>query len=268
MTSPLSSSVYKLASDLQNGRLSQCICEIADGAARIILPYWRSGIVAERKPDLSPVTEADRAAEAFILAQLEARWPGVQVVAEERAAAEGLPAGADSWFWLIDPLDGTRGFLQGREAFTVNIALIRDGAPVAGVVAAPATGTAWRTTRPGEGALRRQGNGDWHPVQVRERPAEAIALVSNSLSDEEAARLATRHGCSQWQAMDSSVKLCLVAEGRYDAYPRTGPTSEWDIAAGHAVLAAAGGRIIASDGNPLAYGKAGFLNGAFVAMGV
>uniref|UniRef100_UPI00289F618A 3'(2'),5'-bisphosphate nucleotidase CysQ family protein n=1 Tax=Brevundimonas sp. TaxID=1871086 RepID=UPI00289F618A len=105
------------------------------------------------------------------------------------------------------------------------------------------------------------------PIRVRERPADAVALVSHSISDEDALRLAARNGCTQWQGMDSSLKFCLIAEGRFDAYPRTGPTSEWDTAAGQAVLEAAGGRVLAEDGRPLAYGKPGFLNGPFSAIG-
>lgn len=261
-----------LQSDLESGLLAEIIADIAEEAARVILPYWRAGGAVETKADLSPVTEADRAAEALILARLAARWPGVQTVAEEAVAAQGAPAAAADWFWLIDPLDGTRGFVQGRESFSVNIALIHKGAPVAGVVTAPATGVSWRSGAhaPGgtaQGAYRRALGEAWKPIRVRDRPAEAVALLSHSLTDEEAARLAARHGCGQWQSMDSSLKFCLIAEGRFDGYPRTGPTSEWDTAAGQAVLEAAGGRVLGEDGQPLAYGKPGFLNGPFTALG-
>lgn len=260
-----------LARDLKSGALSLNIAAVAEDAARLILPYWRSGTTVETKSDDSPVTQADREAEALILTRLAALYPGVQTVAEEAAAAAGVPTEVEDWFWLIDPLDGTRGFVRGGEAFTVNIALIHDGAPVAGVVTAPATATTWRTGKPGEGALRRQfgedGSGDWRPIRVRDRPREGLALLSHSVTDEEATRLAARHGCTQWQGTDSSLKFCLIAEGRFDAYPRTGPTSEWDTAAGQAVLEAAGGRVLSEDGRPFAYGKPGFLNGPFVAMG-
>lgn len=256
-----------LQSDLESGVLAETIADIAEEAARVILPFWRTGAVVETKADLSPVTEADRAAEAVILERLASRWPGVQTVAEEAVAIDGAPAAAADWFWLIDPLDGTRGFVQGRESFSVNIALIHDGAPVAGVVSAPATGLSWRSAAPGQGAFRRAFGEAWKPIRVRDRPIDAIALLSHSLTDEEAARLAARHGCGQWQGMDSSLKFCLIAEGRFDGYPRTGPTSEWDTAAGQAVLEAAGGRVLGEDGLPLAYGKPGFLNGAFTAMG-
>ena len=267
----------KLALDLTSGALSLAIDEIAEDAARLILPYWRSDTAVETKSDDSPVTQADRAAEALILERLAALYPGVQTVAEEAVAANGAPASADDLFWLIDPLDGTKGFVRGGEAFTVNIALMNAGYPVAGVVTAPATATTWRTDVPGGGAFRRQfgeqqegeahAGAEWRPIRVRDRPQEGMALLSHSVTDEEAARLAARHGCTRWQGTDSSLKFCLIAEGRFDAYPRSGPTSEWDTAAGQAVLEAAGGRVLADDGQRLAYGKPNFLNGPFVAMG-
>jgi 3'(2'), 5'-bisphosphate nucleotidase len=266
-----------LSRDLASGALALAIAEIAEDAARLILPYWRSDTAVETKSDDSPVTQADRAAEALILERLAALYPGVQTVAEEAVAESGAPDQAEDWFWLIDPLDGTKGFVRGGEAFTVNIALIHAGRPVAGVVTAPATATTWRTGAPGQGAFRRQfgeqqegeahSGAEWRPIKVRDRPAEGMALLSHSVTDEEAARLAARHGCTRWQGTDSSLKFCLIAEGRFDAYPRSGPTSEWDTAAGQAVLEAAGGRVLADDGQPLSYGKPRFLNGPFVAMG-
>ena len=266
-----------LERDLKSGALALTLAEIAEEAARLILPYWRAGTAVETKSDDSPVTQADRAAEALILDRLAAAYPGVQTVAEEAVSESGAPASAEDWFWLIDPLDGARGFVRGGEAFTVNIALMHAGYPVAGVVTAPATSTSWRTDKPEGGAFRRQfgalqageahAGEDWRPIRVRDRPQEGLALLSHSITDEEAARLAARHGCTRWQGTDSSLKFCLIAEGRFDAYPRTGPTSEWDTAAGQAVLEAAGGRVLADDGQRLSYGKPSFLNGAFVAMG-
>lgn len=257
----------RLTADLASGALTGALADIAEDAARVILPYWRNGVVAEAKSDDSPVTRADREAEALILERLEALYPGVQTVAEEAAADDGVPAEAADWFWLIDPLDGTRGFIEGRESYTVNIALVHRGAVVAGVVTAPATATTWRSGKPGEGAFRRRFGEAWQPIRVRNRPESPTALLSHSMTDEEADRLASRHGCVQWQGTDSSLKFCLIAEGRFDAYPRTGPTSEWDTAAGQAVLEAAGGRVMAEDGQPLRYGKSCFANGGFVALG-
>ena len=259
--------IKRLTADLKSGALTEALADIAEDAARVILPYWRNGVVAESKADDSPVTLADQEAEALILARLEALYPGVQAVAEEAVAAGGAPASADEWFWLIDPLDGTRGFVEGRESFTVNIALIHKGAPVAGVVTAPATATTWRSGPPNGGAFRRRFGEGWQAIKVRNRPASPTAVMSHSMTDAEAERLASRHGCVQWQGTDSSLKFCLIAEGRFDAYPRTGPTSEWDTAAGQAVLEAAGGRVMGEDGQPLRYGKSCFANGGFVALG-
>lgn len=256
-----------LSRHLKSGVFGERLADIAEEAAALILPYWRAGGAVETKADDSPVTEADRAAERLILERLGKLYPGVQTVAEESACAEGLPAEVERRFFLIDPLDGTRGFVRGGESFTVNIALIQDGEPVAGVVSAPALALTWRTGK--GGAFRRRYGEAWQPIKVRHKPEAGMALLSHSVSDEEAQRLAARHGCTVWQGTDSSIKFCFIAEGRFDVYPRTGPTAEWDTAAGDAVLRAAGGRVLTGDGAPLAYGKAGdkFLNPGFVAIG-
>jgi 3'(2'), 5'-bisphosphate nucleotidase len=257
-----------LIADLASGALTEALADIAEDAARVILPYWRTGTVATTKADDSPVTLADQQAEALILSRLDDLYPDVQAVAEEAVADGGAPAITGEWFWLIDPLDGTRGFVAGKESFTVNIALVRGNAVVAGVVTAPATSTTWRSgPHPDGGAFRRRFGEGWQAIKVRDRPARPVAVMSHSLTDEQAQRLASRHGCMDWQGTDSSLKFCLIAEGRCDAYPRTGPTSEWDTAAGQAVLEAAGGRVMAEDGTPFRYAKPGFLNGGFVAVG-
>lgn len=256
-----------LSRHLKSGALGDRLADIAEEAAALILPYWRAGGSVETKADDSPVTEADRAAERLILERLDALYPGVQTVAEEAACADGLPEAVESRFWLIDPLDGTRGFVRGGESFTVNIALIENGEPVAGVVTAPALSLSWRAG-PG-GAFRRRFGEAWQPIRVRRKPEAGMAVLSHSVTDAEAERLAARHGCATWQGTDSSIKFCFIAEGRFDVYPRTGPTSEWDTAAGDAVLRAAGGRVLTTDGAPLRYGKAAqkFLNPGFVAIG-
>ena len=249
--------------------LGRALAEIVEEAAELILPYWRSTVTVERKPDASPVTEADRRAEDLILKRLAAAFPKVTVIAEEAFAVSGGPAKAPKRFFLVDPLDGTKGFLRGAETFTVNIGLIENGAPVAGAVAAPATGQVWFTSK--DGAFRRRAGGaELTSIRVRRKPdSGGVALVSHSLTDVEAARMAARHGCSSWQGMDSSVKFCLIAEGRADVYPRPGRTMEWDTAAADAVLRLAGGRVLTEDGAPLTYGKAadGFANPGFLAVG-
>jgi len=242
------------------------LAEIAAEAAALIRPFWRAGVRAERKADASPVTEADRRAEALILERLAAAYPGVMVVGEEDCADCGTPDAATDRFFLVDPLDGTRGFISGSDEFTVNVALVEHGRPVAGAVCTPADGRIWFTTDGGAALRDRAGEG---PIRVRPRPEEPLGLVSLSCGDAEAQRLGLRHGFLRWRGMNSSLKLVTIAEGSADVYPRSGPTSEWDIAAGQAVLEAAGGRVLTADGSPLVYGKAQakFLNPPFTAVG-
>jgi 3'(2'), 5'-bisphosphate nucleotidase len=242
---------------------------IVEAAADLILPLWRSGLTVESKSDQSPVTEADRRGEALILERLTAAFPGVPVIAEEAVSASGAPPRIDRRFFLVDPLDGTKAFIRGEAHFTVNIGLIEDGVPVAGAVCAPATGEVWFTG--GGGALKRQaGERGGAPVHVRPRdPADVLMLCSHTLKPEQADALQVRYGHTRRQGMDSSVKFCIIAQGDADLYARHGTTMEWDIAAGHAVLVAAGGSVTTPDGEPFVYGKAdqGFKNGWFVARG-
>jgi 3'(2'), 5'-bisphosphate nucleotidase len=245
------------------------LAEIVEAASSLILPLWRTGLTVETKSDESPVTAADQRGEALILEALSRAFPDIPTVAEETVSASGAPSAIAHRFFLIDPLDGTKAFVRGEAHFTVNIGLIEDGVPVAGAVAAPATGEVWFTAA--GGALKRQiGERGGHPVHVRPRdPARVLALTSHTLKPEQLAALEAKYGFTERQAMDSSIKLCVIAEGGADLYPRHGTTMEWDIAAGHAVLAAAGGRITSPDGEPFVYGKVaeGFKNGWFIARG-
>jgi 3'(2'), 5'-bisphosphate nucleotidase len=247
------------------GDLGRLLAEIALEAAAVVRPYWRGGGEVTLKADHSPVTEADRAGEALILDRLQARFPGVAIVAEEQCAECGAPGSVPDRFFLVDALDGTRGFTRGSENFTVNIALVEAGFPIAAAVAAPADGRVWFTT--GDGAALRTPDGRERRVRVRPRPADAEALVSGSMSEAEAASLSAEHGFARWRPVESSLKFCLLAQGEADIYPRLGPTSEWDTAAGQAVLEAAGGSVEADGGGRLRYGKAegGFINPPFVA---
>ena len=248
---------------------SPVLAEIAIEAARLILPLWRSGIAVRNKADSSPVTEADLRAETLILARLAVSFPDVPVISEEDASDVGVPEQIGRRFFLVDPLDGTKAFVRGDPAFTVNIALIEDGVPLAGAVVAPATGEVWRTSA--DGAIKSAMDaGDETRVVVRPwPPGEALALVSHTMKPETLDALKLRYAFDRSEPMDSSIKLCRIAEGAADIYARHGPTMEWDIAAGHAVLAAAGGRLETADGGPFLYGKAreGFRNGWFVARG-
>ena len=256
-----------LKADLENGRLAATIADIAEAAGALTLKWWRSSPDVIWKADSSPVTEADRAAEILILEALEQNWPGIITVAEEQAERDGKPASVPETFWLIDPLDGTRGFVKGGENYTVNIALIHRGEPVAGVVSAPALRRTWQSAGVGRGAFVRDWGGEWSPIRVRARPEIAQAVVSHSLSPAEADALVARFGCGGWLASDSSIKFCLVAEGRCDLYPRDGSINEWDTAAGQAVLEAAGGHVTTLDGARLTYGKPGLVNPGFLATG-
>jgi 3'(2'), 5'-bisphosphate nucleotidase len=241
---------------------------VCEAAATVILPLWRTGVAVTRKTDDSPVTEADRRGEALILAELAKRWPDTPVIAEEFASEFGTPQAIARRFFLVDPIDGTKAFVRGDPHFTVNIALIEDGRPAAGAVASPATGEVWFTAaggafkrRPGHGAER---------IGVRPWPqGDALALVSHTMNDATARELGAAYGFARHARLDSSIKFCRIAEGAADIYPRHGATMEWDVAAGHAVLEAAGGRVTQPDGEPFLYGKAAkrFLNGWFVARG-
>jgi 3'(2'), 5'-bisphosphate nucleotidase len=245
------------------------LAQIVEQASAEILPLWRGVFETLTKADDSPVTEADHRAEAVILARLRADFPDIPVIAEEDAAQFGAPSQIGPRFFLVDPLDGTKAFVRGDEHFTVNIGLIDRGVPVAGAVAAPVQGRVWFTD--GSGARRRAfGHSDGEPVRVRPWPAaEATALISHTMKAAESEDLKRQYGFERTVAMDSSIKLCLIAEGGADIYPRHGPTMEWDIAAGHAVLRAAGGALTQPDGTAFLYGKAdqGFRNGWFVARG-
>jgi len=244
------------------------LAELCEAAAQLIPPLWRSGLAVTHKADESPVTEADHRAEALILEGLRARFPDLPIISEEDAARFGTPDAIGPRFFLVDPLDGTKAFVRGDPHFTVNIGLVDHGRPVAGAVAAPPTGETWFTSQ--GRALKRTGGGAAAPVHVRPWPAgEALVLISHTMKPETLDELRGQYGFDRTEAMDSSIKLCRIAEGAADIYPRHGPTMEWDIAAGHAVLAAAGGRLTTPDGQPFRYGKAdeGFRNGWFVARG-
>jgi 3'(2'), 5'-bisphosphate nucleotidase len=244
------------------------LADIAEEAGRRILPLWRADLRVESKADSSPVTEADRLAETLILERLAASFPEIPVVSEEYASAHGAPERIGARFFLVDPLDGTKAFIRQDPNFTVNIALVVDGAPVAGAVVAPASGESWFTVQ-GGAAKRRVGEALSAPVRVRPAGGDPLTLISHTMKPETLEALKAQYGFTRTLALDSSIKLCRIAEGEADLYPRHGPTMEWDIAAAQAVLEAAGGTVLTLDGAPLRYGKAdqGFRNPGFVARG-
>ncbi len=244
--------------------LLDAVAQIARRAGDVILEIYRTDFAVRGKSDASPVTEADERAEGVIVPALEALAPGVPVVAEEAVAAGRIPQVGD-WFWLVDPLDGTKEFISRNGEFTVNVALVHQGRPVLGVVLAPALGRLFAGVV-GQGAWLEEA-GSRRAIRCRAVPADGLTVVASRSHGDAAALdafLAGRKVAALANA-GSSLKLCLVAAGEADLYPRLGRTMEWDIAAGHAVLAAAGGRVNTLAGAPLGYGKPGFDNPHFVA---
>lgn len=253
--------------------LIEALLPTAVAAGRAALEIYRAGFTVTQKADQSPVTAADHASEKIILEHLARLAPAVPVVAEEAAAAGSIPQ-VDEEFFLVDPLDGTKEFIHRRGEFTVNIALIRRRAPALGIVYAPlggalyaghvGTARAFRCSHPAES----QTSGPRETLRVRPVPAAGItAVVSRSHSTPETDAYLRHYTVHDRVSVGSSLKFCLVAAGEADLYPRLGPTMEWDTAAGHAVLAAAGGQVQAPGGAPLAYGKPQFRNSFFIASG-
>jgi 3'(2'), 5'-bisphosphate nucleotidase len=248
---------------LDERRLLDEIAEAAREAGEAILEVVRCGFDVEHKSDSSPVTEADRAAELIILGALARAAPGVPVIAEEEVAAGRIPAHGETYF-LVDPLDGTKEFVRGGDDYTVNIGLIHNGAPSLGVVFSPARATL-HAGFVGDVAWIEDVGGR-REIRTRERGETLIAVASKShFTQVSAVYLEAAVGVCAHVGIGSSLKFCIVAEGQADIYPRLSPTSEWDTAAGHAVLLAAGGRVDGPDGQPLYYGKRAFLNRGFVA---
>ena len=250
---------------LDDEALLDAMAEAAREAGAAILDIVAGGFEVEQKGDSSPVTDADRAAELIVLAALAKAAPGVPVIAEEEVAAGRIPA-HDGTYFLVDPLDGTKEFVRGGDDYTVNIALLVDNVPHLGIVFAPATGRlhggiagkcAWLDAGQGRVAIA---------CRACAQPPIVVASKSHYTQNTSDYLALAAPGCG-YEAIGSSLKFCLIAEGRADLYPRLSPTSEWDTAAGHAVLLGAGGRVDGPDGEPLAYGKPAFLNRAFVATG-
>jgi 3'(2'), 5'-bisphosphate nucleotidase len=250
--------------------------QLAIAAGEKILEYFGNQCAAWDKADRSPVTEADHAAEAVIVDGLRAAYRGVPCVAEEAMSAGRMPNVLGRAFFLIDPLDGTKEFIAGRNDFTVNIALIQDGAPLIGVVLAPATRKLY-SGRPGYACLSEvgpdRGIHNRQRIAVRALCEPPTIVASRSHRSTETDEFIQRYPDAQCVSVGSSLKFCVVASGDADIYPRLGRTMEWDTAAGHAVLSAAGGRVVSMDGAALTYGKRGqssdvdFANPWFVAEG-
>ena len=246
--------------------LLENVIRITRQAGEVVMAIYSTDFAVRGKEDASPVTAADEQAEAVIVPALKALLPGVPVVAEEAVAGGQVPQ-IGARFWLVDPLDGTKEFVSRNGEFTVNIALIEDGVPVLGVVLAPALGRLFAGAA-GAGAFVEDAQGR-RPIACRAVPAEGLTVVASRSHGDAAALDAFLGGrkVATLASAGSSLKLCLVASGEADLYPRLGRTMEWDIAAGHAVVLAAGGMVCRLDGEPLGYGKAGLDNPHFYASG-
>lgn len=258
-----------MAHSLDGTMLLPAIEQAARDAGAAIMAIYATEFEARAKDDASPVTDADEAAEAVILERLATLTPDIPIVAEEAAAAGNIPDVGDGPFWLVDPLDGTKEFLKRNGEFTVNIALIEARVPVLGVVYLPVPDRLYAGIV-GTGAWRRDAAGNT-PITTRRPPSTGLTVVGSRSHGDASAMETFLDGrtVAEMKSAGSSLKFCLVAEGSADVYPRLGRTMEWDVAAGHAVLSAAGGRVTLTDGAPFTYAKnAIFENPHFVAWGV
>ena len=249
------------------------LAAIAAQAGAIVMRHYRAGTAGRLKDDRSPVTDADEEAEIVILAALARAFPQMPVAAEEAVAA-GKGCDPCDHFFLVDPLDGTREFLSGNGEFTVNIAEVKNGMAVAGAVYAPAKARLFFGDAAGAFAAILEADtkfeaGSARAIHVRAPAADGLVAVgSRSHNDAATEEFLKRFPVKQFVSAGSSLKFCLVAAGEADIYARAGRTMEWDTAAGHAVLTAAGGTVKRWDGSPFLYGKPGFENGPFVARGL
>ncbi|MBL8644459.1 MAG: 3'(2'),5'-bisphosphate nucleotidase CysQ [Rhodospirillaceae bacterium] len=231
------------------------------------MEVYRTDFQVMEKTDASPVTIADQRAEAIILADLKKLKPAFPIVAEEDVAAHGFPEFAGNSFWLVDALDGTKDFIKKGDEFTVNIAFVQNGIPVLGIIYIPVRAALYIGVNGPAGQARAESsiNGNTRALKCRPRPAKVVVAGSKSHeTSENMKKFLAAHDVAERIKMSSSVKFCMVAEGRVDLYPRFGPTSEWDTAAGHAIVRAAGGRVHDQTGVELQYKKPKYINGRFL----
>jgi len=251
--------------DLQ--QLLAPVTAIAAAAGRAILEVYGQDFEVQRKDDQSPLTQADLASHRIIRDALAELTPELPLLSEESAEIAFEERAAWAQYWLVDPLDGTKEFVSRNGEFTVNIALIRDHEPVLGVVHVPVSVVTYAGAA-GRGATRQRPGQQPEPIRVQRPCAEPVRVVgSRSHANPALARYLAALGDYELVSMGSSLKFCLVAEGAADFYPRLGPTSEWDTAAAHALVLAAGGRIVTLEGRPLQYNlKASYLNPEFLVI--
>ncbi len=244
------------------------LLRLAYDAADAIMAVYATPFETRSKDDRSPVTDADEAAEAVILAGLARLTHDLPVVAEEAAARGEIPDVAGKSFWLVDPVDGTREFIKRNGEFTVNIALIEQGLPVLGVVLTPVDGLAYLGGPQGARCHHGRDDATGQPIAARQIPAQgAVAMTSRSHPEAEAEAWLAGQSIAGRMEAGSSLKFCRIAEGLADVYPRFARINEWDTAAGQAVLEAAGGSVRDLEGRRLRYGKPAFRNPSFIARG-
>lgn len=244
------------------------LVDISKRAGLAILEWYDNDMGITHKADDSPLTKADLASHELISSELTRLWPEIPVLSEESADIPWQTRQTWQQYWLVDPLDGTKEFINHNGEFTVNIALIRDHEPVLGVVYVPVTGVCYLGARE-YGAWKQEKDAPATVIDVRQPAAEPTVIVgSRSHANPELASQLNQLGPHELVSMGSSLKFCLVAEGLADFYPRTGPTCEWDTAAAQAVVEAAGGQVVKADGRPLNYNsKDSYLNPFFFVFG-
>ncbi len=265
----MTSAITPQQADRHLDALSEIVARAA--AATLATPF--SSVEWRIKDDQSPVTAADEASEAIIVEAVTRLLPGIAVIAEESVGRAAAPRLEPS-FVVVDPLDGTKEFLAGRDEFTVNLAIVTDGIPIAGIIAAPAQGLLWRGVVGGKAQRLRIGAGtvqahDRSTIRTRPAPDRLVVATSRSHLDQATEALLARLPVGRRFPCGSSVKFCYLAQGEVDVYPRLAPTHEWDIAAGCAILAAAGGAVTAPNGDRLRFGRQAekFLVPGFIAWG-
>jgi 3'(2'), 5'-bisphosphate nucleotidase len=248
-------------------RLTTEVCDLATQAGGKIMHFYEEGAEVTWKEDASPLTSADSASHDFLVASIRSLTPEIPIISEESEEAAERLIGHAKWFWLVDPLDGTKEFLKGTDEFTVNLALIEAGRPVLGVIHAPALGLTYYGLR-GSGSRRKAGEEPPSRISTRRANSSDLAVVA---SKDHAGPLVGvmlgRLTRPQLQSMGSSLKFCLVAGGKADLYLRDLPTMEWDTAAAQCIVEAAGGGVYSLDGQPLRYGKDGLKNPAIMTVG-
>lgn len=239
---------------------------ITKKAGDIIIGFYSNNIEVMTKKDDSPVTEADLATNKYIVGKLKELAPSIAIVSEENSEEENKQAAKSGLFWLVDPLDGTKSYIKKTGEFTVNIALIENDTPIGGAIYVPDQKTGYFVAEDGNAYKQENGN---LPIEIRTRPIPEQGMVivasQSHRTQETNDFIESLEKVDKIISASSSIKLCLVAEGKADIYPRFGRTMEWDIGAGHAILSAAGGKVVKTDGSKFRYGKDDLANPYFIA---